>query len=137
LTDCKNLECFIKVQNLNRRQACWVLYLSRFNFTLKHILGTKIGKTDRLSRRLDWKVRTKNNNENQKEEWIWELVEVVVERSEVDIDILEKIKIARENDEKVVRIENKKGWSKSIKRGQMANRRRDGVEERKSIYTKE
>ena len=69
-TDCKNLECFIKIQNLNRRQACWVLYLSRFNFTLKHILGTKIGKTDRLSRRLDWKVRTKNNNENQKEEWI-------------------------------------------------------------------
>jgi len=99
------LECFIKIQNLNRRQACWVLYLSRFNFILKHILGTKIGKTDRLSRRLDWKVRTKNNNENQKEEWIWELVEVVVERSEVDIDILEKIKIARENDEKVVRIE--------------------------------
>ena len=32
---------------------------------------------------------------------------------------------------------NKKGWSKSIKRGQMANRRRDGVEGRKSIYTKE
>ena len=52
-TDCKNLEYFMKVQNLNRRQACWVLYLSRFNFTLKHIPGTKIGKTYRLSRRLD------------------------------------------------------------------------------------
>jgi len=63
-TDCKKLEYFMKIQNLNKRQACWVLYLSRFNFTLKHIPGTKIGKTDRLSRRLDWKVRTKNNNEN-------------------------------------------------------------------------
>jgi len=50
-------------------------------------------------------VRIKNNNENQKEEWIWELVEVVVERSKVDIDILEKIKIARKKDEEVVRVE--------------------------------
>ena len=33
-----------------------MLYLSRFDFTLKHILGVKMGKTDRLSRRLDLKV---------------------------------------------------------------------------------
>ena len=28
----------------------------RFDFTLKHIPGTKIRKADRLSRRPDWKV---------------------------------------------------------------------------------
>ena len=49
--DYKNLEYFLKAQKLNRRQAHWVLYLSRFNFTLKYILGIKIGKTDGLSRR--------------------------------------------------------------------------------------
>jgi len=63
--DYKNLEYFIKAQKLNRRQARWELYLSRFDFTLKHVPKTKIGKTDRLSRRLDWKVWTKNNNRDQ------------------------------------------------------------------------
>ena len=51
--DHKNLEYFMKVQKLNRRQAQWILYLSRFDFTLKHILRTKIEKADRLSRQLD------------------------------------------------------------------------------------
>jgi len=45
--DYKNLEYFIKTQKLNRRQACWVLYLSRFDFTLKNVLGTKMKKTVR------------------------------------------------------------------------------------------
>jgi len=49
-TDHKNLEYFMKVQKLNQRQARWVLYLSRFDFTLKYVPGTKIGKTDRLNR---------------------------------------------------------------------------------------
>ena len=51
--DHKNLEYFIKMQKLNQRQAHWVLYLSRFNFTLKHILDIKIRKANELSRRLD------------------------------------------------------------------------------------
>jgi len=37
----------------------------RFDFTLKHVLGTKIGKVDGLSRRLDWKVEIENDNNNQ------------------------------------------------------------------------
>ena len=40
--------------------------MSRFDFTLKHIPGVKIGKADGLSRRLDWKMRMENNNKNQK-----------------------------------------------------------------------
>ena len=51
--DYKNLEYFMKAQNLNRRQARWALYLSRFDFTLKHVPGTKMEKADRLSRWLD------------------------------------------------------------------------------------
>ena len=49
----KNLEYFMKTQKLNRKQVCQVLYLLKFNFTLKYVLETKIGKVDRLSRRLD------------------------------------------------------------------------------------
>jgi len=78
----------MKAQKLNRRQACWILYLSRFDFTLKHVLGTKIRKVNRLSRRLDWKVDVKKNNKNQtliKVQWIHSLVEVVTEGSEINI----------------------------------------------------
>ena len=82
--DYKNLEYFIKVQKLNKRQAYQVPYLS---------LGANIRKTDRLSRRLDQKVETENDNNNQtliKDYQIHNLVEVVIERPE--IDIREKIK---------------------------------------------
>jgi len=103
--DHKNLEYFMKVQKLNRRQARWALYLSRFDFTLKHVPGMRMGKTDGLSRRLDWKVGVARNNENQvviKENWIRSLQEVVIEGPEVDI--VEKIKKARSKDEDIVRI---------------------------------
>jgi len=52
-TDHKNLKYFMKTQKLNRKQARWALYLSRFDFTLKHVPGNKIEKADSLSRRLD------------------------------------------------------------------------------------
>jgi len=63
----------MKTQKLNQRQARWVLYLSRFDFTLKHVLETKIGKADGLSRWPNWKVEVEKNNENQvfiKDNWI-------------------------------------------------------------------
>ena len=63
--DYKNLKYFMKTQKLNQRQAKWTLYLPRFNYTLKHVLGTKIGKTDKLSKRPDWKVEIENDNKNQ------------------------------------------------------------------------
>jgi len=57
------------------------------------VLGTKIEKIDKHSRKPDWKVGVENDNKNQKlikEEWICNLAEVVIEGLEVDI--LEKIK---------------------------------------------
>ena len=104
-TNHKNLECFIKVQKLNRRQARWALYLLRFNFTLKYISRIKIGKIDELSKRLDQKLRVENNNDNQvfiKNYWICNLLEVIIKGQEVDI--LEKIKIARSKNKEVVKI---------------------------------
>jgi len=62
-------------------------------------------KADRLSRRLDWKVEVEKDNENQtliKEQWICSLAEVIIEGLEVNI--IEKIKIAKWKDEKVVRV---------------------------------
>jgi len=55
----------MKVQKLNQRQARWALYLSRFSFTLKHVLRSKIGKADSLSRRQDWEVGVEKDNEDE------------------------------------------------------------------------
>ena len=52
-------------QKLNHQQVRWALYLSRFDFVLKHILGSKMGKADGLSRRPDWEVGVEKDNEEQ------------------------------------------------------------------------
>jgi len=73
---------------------------------LKHIPGTKIEKTDSLSKRLDWKVGVERDNKNEtlvKKEWLenrrTEKVKVIVE----EVDLLEKIKQSRVRDDKVVK----------------------------------
>ena len=79
--------------------------MSRFDFTLKHVAGTKMGKVDGLSRRADWKVGVEKDNDNQvfiKDNWIYSMYEVVVEGPEVEV--VEKIKKARSKDEDVVRV---------------------------------
>ena len=104
-TDHKNLEYFMKAQKLNRRQARWALYLSRFDFTLKYVTGSKMGKADGLSRRVDWKVGMDKDNVNQifiKDQWIRSMYEVVIEGPEVEL--VEKIRKARSKDEDVVRV---------------------------------
>jgi len=64
-TDHKNLEYFMKAQKLNRKQARWALYLSRFNFILKHVPGSRMGKADSLSRRPDWEVGVERDNKDK------------------------------------------------------------------------
>ena len=62
-------------------------------------------KTDGLSRRPDWKVNVEKDNDNQifiKGQWIYKIVKVVIEGPEVDI--VEKIKIARSKNDKLVKI---------------------------------
>ena len=92
-TNYKNLEYFMKVQKLNQQQARQALYLFRFDFILKYVPGTKMGKTDSLSRRPDWKVGVNKNNEDQvfiKDCWLCSLYKVVIEGLEVNI--IEKVK---------------------------------------------
>ena len=104
-TDHKNLEYFMKAQKLNRRQARWALYLSRFDFILKHVAGSKMGKADGLSRRVDWKIGVDKDNKNQifiKDNWICSMYEVVVEGPEVEL--VEKIKKARSKDKDVIKV---------------------------------
>ena len=57
---------------MNHQQTQWALYLSRFDFVLKHISGSKIGKTDGLSKRPDWEIGVEKDNKEQilvKKEW--------------------------------------------------------------------
>ena len=73
---------------------------------LKHISGTKIEKTDSLSKRLDWKVGVERDNKDEtlvKKEWLenrrTEKVKVIVE----EVDLLEKIKQSRVRNDEVVK----------------------------------
>jgi len=105
-TDHKNLEYFMKAQKLNRRQVRWTLYLSRFDFTLKHVPGSKMGKADSLSRRPDWEVGVERDNKDEKlikPEWLevrkTEVVEIIVD----GVDLLEEVRKSKVKDDKVVK----------------------------------
>jgi len=104
--DYKNLEYFISNQKLNHRQARWALYLSRFNFVLKHIPGSKMEKADGLSRRPDWEAGVEKDNEEQmlvKKEWLEakriRVMEVVIE----GVDLLDKVRKYGARDDEVVK----------------------------------
>ena len=79
----------------------WALYLSRFDFTLKHVPGKSIGKADRLSRRPDWQEGVERDNEDRtliRPEWV-RGVETVIEEG----DLKKRIKKTQEGDKKVVK----------------------------------
>jgi len=104
--DHKNLEYFMNNQKLNRRQARWALYLSRFDFVLKHILENKMGKADGLSRKPDWEVGVEKDNEEQtlvKKEWLEEkrvrMAEMIIE----GVDLLDKVRKCETKDDEVVK----------------------------------
>jgi len=62
-TDHKNLEYFMMAKKLNRRQACWSLYLARFNFKLIHRPEHSMEKPDALSQRPDHGNRASDNED--------------------------------------------------------------------------
>ena len=97
----------MKAQKLNQRQARQALYLSRFDFTLKHIASKSMGRADSLSRRADQTKRVERDNENQvilKKEWLEiraiEKGQLLIEEAEEEI--VEKIKKSEVKDNKVV-----------------------------------
>jgi len=102
-TDHKNLQYFMSSQKLNCRQARWALYLSRFNFTLKHVPGRSMGKVDSLSRRSDWQIGVDKDNEDRvlvKKEWLRRAEETLVGED----NLRERIRKAQEKDERVVKV---------------------------------
>src|SRR5258705_10881607 len=64
LTDHKNLEYFMTAQKLNRRQARWSTYLSRFDLDLSYRPGKSSAKPDLLSCRIDHKKGGEDDNNN-------------------------------------------------------------------------
>ena len=81
--------------------------MSRFDFMLKHISKSKIGKADGLSKRPDWEIGVKKDNEEQtlvKKEWLEakriRVVEVIIK----GIDLLDKVRKYEARDDKVVKV---------------------------------
>ena len=86
----------------------------RFDFILKHVLGSRIEKANSLSRRLDWKVEVERDNENKtlvKPEWLvvrrTEKVEIIVE----EVDLLEKVKQSKVKDDKIIKAIEEMKWA--------------------------
>ena len=126
-------------QKLNCRQVRWALYLSRFDFMLKHIAGSKIGKTDGLSRRPDWEVGIEKDNEKQilvKKKQLEvkriRIVKVIIE----GINLLDKVRKCEARDDKVVKaVEEMKQAGVKILRDEKWYQE-DGLmlKERKSVH---
>ena len=93
-------------QKLNYRQVRWALYLFRFNFTLKHVPGSSMGKADSLSRQPDWQKEVEKDNENRallKKEWLEAKVIQVAKVMIDEIDLLEKMRESKTKDNEVVK----------------------------------
>src|SRR5713101_2948789 len=64
LSDHKNLEIFKEACKLSQQQVHWVLFLTRFNFTITHVPGKSMGKSNALSQCPDHDMG-ENDNEDQ------------------------------------------------------------------------
>lgn len=61
VSDHKNLLYFSESRTLTRRQARWSLFLTRFDFTIRHRPGRLGGKPDAMSRRVDLQPEGEDN----------------------------------------------------------------------------
>jgi len=52
MTNHSSLTNFFKQPNLNARQARWIVFLSEFDFDIKHLKGEENRVVDGLSRKL-------------------------------------------------------------------------------------
>ena len=64
VTDHKNIEYWKSARNLNRRQARWHIWLSRFDFKLRHKPGSAMLLADPLSRQAQHEVYDSEDNQN-------------------------------------------------------------------------
>ena len=94
-------------QKLNYRQAEQALYLSRFDFTLKHMPDSSMGKANSLSRHPDWQIGIERNNKDkvlvkkeQLEIRVTQVTEIMIET----MDLLEKIKKLNAKDNEIIKV---------------------------------
>ena len=80
---------------------------------LKHILGSKMGKADSLSKRLDWEVGVEKDNEDktlvkpeQLEMRRTEIVEIIID----GVDLLKEVRKSKVKDNKVVKAVEEMKW---------------------------
>ena len=62
LSDHQNLQYFMTSKVLTRRQARWSVFLSEFDFVITYRKGSRNGKPDLLSRRVDYGVDSTQDN---------------------------------------------------------------------------
>jgi len=81
---------------------------------LKHISGSKMGKADGLSKRLDWEVGVEKDNEKQtlvKKEWLEvkkvRVVEIIIE----GVDLLDKVRKYKAKDDGVIKAVEEMKWA--------------------------
>jgi len=74
---------------------------------LKHVLESKMGKANSLSRRPDWEIGVEKDNEDEtlvKPEWLevkkTEVVEIIVD----GVDLLEEVRKSKVKDDEVVKV---------------------------------
>jgi hypothetical protein len=119
LTDHQNLLYFSQAHNLNRRQARWALYLSRFNFELVHRPGRLSGKPDALSRRADHdRGMDDNKDEVLLPPNLFKVNATPVLVSTGDERLLDRIRGVKDREERVVKAFKELGSSKGTLRGE-------------------
>ena len=128
----------MKAQKLNQRQTKQVLYLSKFDFALKHVASKSMGQADSLSKRADWAEGIERDNKNQimlKKEW---LKIRVIEKRQLLIEgakeeIIEKIKRSEAKNDKVVKAveEMKKAGIKVLRNDKQQIKDKLALKERK------
>jgi len=77
---------------------------------LKHILGSKIGKADGLSKRPDWEVGVEKDNEEQiliKKEWLEVKKVRVANVIREGVDLLNKVRKCEVRDDEVIKVVEK------------------------------
>jgi hypothetical protein len=103
-SDHKNLTYFRTAQKLNDRQVRWSLYLSKFDLKLVHLPGTRMVQSDTLSRRPDYGVDKRMEEEDKvvlpDNLFInlldTELQERILNRKELDLDVKNAIEMLME-----------------------------------------
>ena len=120
LNDHRNLTYFQTAQNLNRRQARWALFLSRFDISLVHRAGKHSAKPDALSRRADHNTGEDDNKDEvllKPELFIQKIGALTTQVPFVGPEqmIIDRIRSCEDRDEAVVKALKELGISRNIR----------------------